>query len=361
MLEIMPESEYDKGYVHLDGALKEHHQFKRFSIVSTQQASEHSEDLIEQLLRIKKKLLLKSNRSATRFTISRGSGRYSAEQVKVLASMLPDELIHSPSDYQLREFEGAVFFADISGFTDLSAKYSNLDNGASKLSMVLNFYLGTMVQEILSHGGDIIKYSGDAFLAIFKAENEGLLQEVVHRAIDTAIIIQENCKNYRTEVGVVLNVKIAISGGTVTFSLIGNEHSSHYAMIGDPVWQVKALQEKINPGEILVTPKAWFYIQETLYEYLYMRSFRYYKVVGFKDHLGIAQRAHEAILNFDEMKHKLEKTFDANSISSAKFPNSSAISSAKFEPSVDPYFADLKTPRDSYSCKFITTSHQALS
>lgn len=120
--------------------------------------------------------------------------------------MLPDEIIKNPMESEIRNFEAAVFFADISGFTDLSDKYQNFENGASKLSMVLNFYIGTMVQEILSHGGDIIKYAGDAFLAIFRSEDELSFQDAVQRAIDASLIIQKSCSNYLTEIGgVVLN------------------------------------------------------------------------------------------------------------------------------------------------------------
>lgn len=123
-------------------------------------------------------------------------------------------------------------------------------------------------------GGDVIKYAGDAFLAVFHVNTDHSLQEAIHNAIDTALIIQKNCKNYKTEVGVTLNgesyefesliliiwsilVKIAISGGTVQFSLIGNELSSHYAVIGEPVWAAKSLQENIKAGETLVSTKAW--------------------------------------------------------------------------------------------------------
>lgn len=114
-----------------------------------------------------------------------------------------------------------------------------------------------MVQEILSNGGDIIKYSGDAFLCIFKVSAEVSMQEALHKSIDTAVVIQKNCRNFQTDVGVILNgklwmeifrcfcgyknlsipnvnniVKIAISVGEVYFSLIGNEKSSHYVVIG---------------------------------------------------------------------------------------------------------------------------------
>lgn len=67
-----------------------------------------------------------------------------------------------------------------------------------------------MVQEILSNGGDVIKFAGDAFLAIFKVQNEVSMQVAIHKSIDTALMIQRNCTNYLTEVGVTLNGKISL-------------------------------------------------------------------------------------------------------------------------------------------------------
>lgn len=98
-----------------------------------------------------------------------------------IASLIPDEILSNPKYYKPRKFEAVVLFADISGFTDLSEKYQNIENGASKLSAVLNLYLGTMVQEILSNNGDIIKYAGDAFLAIFRNEKWMSMQNSMGR------------------------------------------------------------------------------------------------------------------------------------------------------------------------------------
>jgi adenylate cyclase 10 len=125
----------------------------------------------------------------------------------------------------------------------------------------------------LSVGGDILKYAGDAFLAIFRADSVNSMREAMHKAIDSALIIQRNSSNFKTEVGVTLNgelrflwflrlqvkstVKIAISGGSTYFSSVGNELSSSYVAFGDPVWSAKALQENIKGGEILVSSKVW--------------------------------------------------------------------------------------------------------
>lgn len=168
-------------------------------------------DFVEDLVRVRTNLLLKANQNVPRYELNRNSFWLTDDQLKSIASMLPDEIIHHGSNYELRKFEAAVFFADISGFTDLSEKYKNLENGASKLSVVLNFYLGSMVQEILSLGGDIIKYAGDAFIATFRAENEENLQEAVNRAIDAAMIIQKNCTNYHTAAGLILNGELVMT------------------------------------------------------------------------------------------------------------------------------------------------------
>lgn len=111
----------------------------KFSVLSSESAT--TNELIEELYRLKRNLLLKSNKNVHR----QSSLLLSDEQVATILSMLPDEVICNPSSYKMRSFEAAVVFADVSGFTDLSEKYQRVENGASKLSTVLNFYLGTMV------------------------------------------------------------------------------------------------------------------------------------------------------------------------------------------------------------------------
>lgn len=61
-----------------------------------------------------------------------------------------------------------------------------------------------MIQEILSHGGDVLKFSGDAFLVMFKVTPSASLQDAINEAIDTAIIVQKNYGEYKTDVGVTL-------------------------------------------------------------------------------------------------------------------------------------------------------------
>jgi class 3 adenylate cyclase len=191
--------------------------------------------------------------------------RFSAETFKldrrgkVMGSMLPDEIIIDPSDYEPRKFDAAIVFADISGFTHLSEEYNKPGKGGpSRLSIVLNSYIGSIVQEILLHGGDVLKFAGDALLIMFKVSAIFSLQDSIKSAMDSAVLIQKTCGQRQTDVGVTLRVKIAISAGELYFSLIGNELSSHYVVVGQPIWDVKHAEKLCNPGDIIVTKTGLF-------------------------------------------------------------------------------------------------------
>lgn len=92
------------------------------------------------------------------------------------------------------------------GFTELCEKYNKTGKGGpSRLTTVLNGYIGTMVQEILSHEGDVLKFSGDAFLAMWKTHGvDTSKQDIVHKTINCALVIQKQFGKYETDVGVFL-------------------------------------------------------------------------------------------------------------------------------------------------------------
>lgn len=96
------------------------------------------------------------------------------------------------------------------GFTDLTEKYTKTGvGGPSKLSETLNSYIGAMVQEILSHNGDVVKFSGDAFIAMWKLQKGMLMRDIATEAMMTACIIQKHFGTYDTDVGVTLKGSIA--------------------------------------------------------------------------------------------------------------------------------------------------------
>lgn len=89
-----------------------------------------------------------------------------------------------------------------------------------------------------------------------------------------------------------ISVKIAIAVGTVYFSLIGNEESCNFVVLGDPVWKVKKLEKMAQPGQTLMTFKAWQYAQQCLYLCEVDENLKCVTVLGFKNSLVFAQRQH---------------------------------------------------------------------
>ncbi|XP_045537580.1 adenylate cyclase type 10-like [Papilio machaon] len=200
-----------------------------------------------------------------------------------MASFVPDEIVYKHSDLSVRTYETALMFIDVSGFTDLCEAYTRTGRGGpSRLTQVLNSYIGAMVQEILTHNGDILKFSGDAFLSMWKKTPSGNMQDVVHSAIDCGLLIQKNYGRYVTDVGVALKVKVAISAGVSHFSIIGGGELSlaHYVIVGQPVWDVKTAEYMSSAGDVLTTASAWIYVNEAEYCTQPCGDGRHTKVLG---------------------------------------------------------------------------------
>jgi hypothetical protein len=70
------------------------------------------------------------------------------------------------------QYHACVLFADISGFTPLAEKLAKMGSrGVEQLTAYLNEYFGQMINLIHNHGGDIVKFAGDALLAIWPTNN----------------------------------------------------------------------------------------------------------------------------------------------------------------------------------------------
>ncbi|HXV98365.1 MAG TPA: adenylate/guanylate cyclase domain-containing protein, partial [Anaerolineae bacterium] len=67
-----------------------------------------------------------------------------------------------------QSFPAAVLFADISGFTALTEHLAQKGPaGTEELTQHLNTYFGQLIELITTHGGDIVKFAGDALIALW--------------------------------------------------------------------------------------------------------------------------------------------------------------------------------------------------
>lgn len=166
------------------------------------------------------------------------------QHTKIFASMCPDEILDHYDDYSTREYYTTVMMGDISGFTDLTEKYTKSGKGGpSKLTEILNSYIGAMVQEILSHNGDVLKFSGDAFIVMWKLQKDMIMRDLTLEAMQTACIIQKHFGTFDTDVGITLRVT------------------------GKPIWDVKHAQDLCRGGDIIVGPSSWQWVNPNEYVY----------------------------------------------------------------------------------------------
>src|SRR5215218_5782473 len=80
----------------------------------------------------------------------------------------------APDQPSRRPLLAALLFADISGFTALTERLAQRGPaGVEELSRLLNTSFGQILDTIEAHGGDVVKFAGDALLAIWPVEDAG--------------------------------------------------------------------------------------------------------------------------------------------------------------------------------------------
>ncbi|XP_041919969.1 adenylate cyclase type 10-like isoform X3 [Alosa sapidissima] len=185
----------------------------------------------------------------------------SKNKISSIAAHVPDLVVYS--DFRripyVEHFNGVLLFADVSGFTALTERFSMCSKkgyGADELTRTLNSYIGDIVSHILAAGGDILNYAGDAILALWTVERSRI-SELISMVVKCGLNIQDNCGVRETDVGSVLRVKIGISAGKLSKVIMGNEENQYFVVIGRAVDEVRLAEGLAVAGNIILSPNAW--------------------------------------------------------------------------------------------------------
>lgn len=69
--------------------------------------------------------------------------------------------------------DAAILVADISGFTKLTESLSQRDAaGVELLTKCINSFFGQIIEVVLHHGGDVMRFAGDSIICCFIATSE---------------------------------------------------------------------------------------------------------------------------------------------------------------------------------------------
>ncbi|XP_045481901.1 adenylate cyclase type 10-like isoform X2 [Harmonia axyridis] len=205
----------------------------------------------------------------------------SQKHIKIFASFLPDEALMDIYDYTPREIECCLLYAKIVGMHCLIERHIKMKADFKlKLTDQLNSFFGAMVQEILSNGGDIIRFSPTALVVIWKCTRENYITQNVHMAIDCALVIRKHYGKFILESGEKLRVDFAVTAGPMYFSFLGNDEFTKFILFGTVYEEVRKTRKAVTVNNIIVSPSAMQFIHTFEYSLEPLGDVPYYQVVG---------------------------------------------------------------------------------
>jgi class 3 adenylate cyclase len=163
------------------------------------------------------------------------------------------EPLREPAGEQL---VAAALFADISGFTALTERLARTGSGGvEELTELLNGCFGQLVQLVVDHGGDVVKFAGDALLALWPAGGE--LPVVTARATSCGLAMQRVLHASELAAGTRLSVRVGIGAGQVSAAHLGGVRDRWEFVVGGPaVAQTCAAEQLARPGDVVLSPEA---------------------------------------------------------------------------------------------------------
>jgi class 3 adenylate cyclase/DNA-binding NarL/FixJ family response regulator len=172
---------------------------------------------------------------------------------KTLASFVPQQLAdrlaaHPEMAIEPQEVEVSVLFSDIRGFSTLAERLSARD-----VAEVVGKHLSAMAEVVLSLGGMIDKFQGDAVMVVFGAPEP--TSDHAERALLCAIAMQArqaelNAEGWGPDVPE-LGVGIGVNTGSVIAGTVGGGGRLEYTVVGDAVNIAQRLQSEAAGGEVV--------------------------------------------------------------------------------------------------------------
>jgi len=151
-----------------------------------------------------------------------------------------------------------VMFVDICGFTSISENIP-----ANEVVSLINTIFDKIVQVVISFGGHIDKFMGDAVMAVFRDQFH------LDRAIDAALAIRAEFNNSNVYKVGENNYKpefsIGINSGEMVSGNIGSETLKRldFTVIGDAVNLAQRLQTVAKAGQILISEEVYTLAKES--------------------------------------------------------------------------------------------------
>lgn len=153
---------------------------------------------------------------------------------RYIAPDVIEQIMLNPESLQLggENRRITIFFSDVAGFSTISEKLT-----PPELVALLNEYLSEMTDIIISHGGTIDKYEGDAIMAFYGAPQPYIDHELraCKAAIDMKKKLREMQEKWRGIGQHELFVRMGMNTGLAVVGNMGSKMRMDYTAMGDSV------------------------------------------------------------------------------------------------------------------------------
>ncbi|KAH6568673.1 hypothetical protein BASA60_008538 [Batrachochytrium salamandrivorans] len=165
----------------------------------------------------------------------------------------------------------AVVMVDVSGYSKLTAVLAERGPiGAELLTRTMKGYLDKIIQTIVAHGGDIVKFAGDAVIFCWKSgkainltdsSQDKIRGELVYKASHCCLTLLTKLGTYDIEVEdcptKILRIHLGIGAGLVYDVLVGGEPGRwEHFIAGDGVNQLSQVLDLAKAGELALSHQA---------------------------------------------------------------------------------------------------------
>ncbi|KOX77894.1 Adenylate cyclase type 10 [Melipona quadrifasciata] len=204
--------------------------------------------------------------------------------IQMMAAFVPDELVHL-GDLSTRKscsFVAVMATVSTAQLFDMHKKYVSAENGGSHaLFCLLNSYIKIIIEEVYFTHGDVLKFSQDDLLVMWKVNRHEFVSKMVHHVILCAQRIQAAITQVKSKAPA-SKVDVIISAGEVTFSIIGDDRARHFLIAGSPIEDLKFARRICLPGDLVLSSSAWEHCTPSQYEYVIKDSnnIKIIKVLG---------------------------------------------------------------------------------
>jgi adenylate cyclase len=151
-----------------------------------------------------------------------------------LAPGVIDEIIKNPESLELggEDREITIFFSDVAGFSTISEKLT-----PPELVKRLNEYLSEMTDIILSYGGTVDKYEGDAIMAFYGAPHhmDDHAVKACLASIDMKRRLRELQEEWTARGEEPLSARMGMNTGIAVVGNMGSSTRMDYTAMGDSV------------------------------------------------------------------------------------------------------------------------------